>query len=304
MLLKNPLVRPEAFEVPDFEVLLAEQKQNLIDLVREKDPEQANVLQETLSSDSELLTKFMRSNVLSFQGAVREANEKYRQTLPDFATGLNLDAVVKRLNLVRRENESDKQLRQRYFLSLAAPARGTKLGYIFQARTLDDNPKVNLIESDNGFSIQYLLQDGSIAKKIKAVNATSPAPGEVDIIFQAFDETDNPDIQEALEKHFAREKLLTDKVTILPAQKLEYSLIVTLGFFDDPDSQTILETARRDIEKYLKTQEFIGATVEPTEVIHLGRQAGAQRVEVEPSEPVVASEYEVPINILFQLDSK
>lgn len=296
MLLRNTLVRPEAFEVPDFETLYTEHKQRLVDLIREGDPEQAGAVAETLNSESELLTKFIRHNVLLYQQALRAANERYRQTLPDFATDSNLDAVVKRLDLVRRENESDDALRERYYLSLAAPARGTRLGYLFQARSLGENPALSLRNTEQGFAIDYVFDETSVAAKIKTVNAVSPAPGQVDIIFLAFDEKDNDAIQKALERYLNKEKLLTDKVTVLPAKTFNYALMITLGFYDEPDSSTIVDSAETAFKDYLASREFIGATVEPTDLIALGKAAGAKRVTVMPTEPLETDAYSVPVN--------
>ncbi|UIP28891.1 baseplate J/gp47 family protein [Photobacterium sp. TLY01] len=163
---------PNAFQVPDFETLLAEYKQHAIDYLTQKDSDKAAEVAEAFANESELLAQITQAFVLKRIAEIREQNYWALQMFRKFVTDSDMvDLLALQYNLKRQVlepaddsvfppvpavMESDNDLLRRFDLApYQFHTTGTRMGYKFHALTLDERPTITLTTEPHALVMRY-----------------------------------------------------------------------------------------------------------------------------------------------------
>lgn len=244
------LAKPQMIEDLDFETLLLERKTALIELWdAEEDQDKIRAI---LDRESEPLTKFLQENVYRELILRHRINTAAQSTLLAFANGSDLDAVVanfaiERLVVVPATGrspavmESDANLRERAQMAFEA---------------------LNTAGSENSYRYHALSADGRVAD----VSVVSPSPAQVTVAILQKDSDRNEASDElvavvanALNAEDIRP--IADRVTVMAAGIIEYSIEAELYIGKDPQVATLLDNAHSSIRDYTSEQKRIGRSV-------------------------------------------
>ena len=181
-------------------------------------------------------------------------NEAAKACMLAFAKGANLDHLVALNDVERLAGETDERLLQRFRLSLEAlSVAGPEGAYEFHALSADT--------------------------RVKSVDITTPAPGDVQLVLIGGDNADGlPDaalvakILAALSAASVRP--LTDTVAVLAARNIVYRVEVALTVADGPDTTLVQAAAERAILAYLLAQHRVGATIYKSAILGAAHVAG------------------------------
>lgn len=246
----SQLAKPEMIEVLDYEDLLNERKEALVQLWQEEADRQH--VRTILARQSEPLTKFLQENVYRELILRHRINTAAQATLLAFATESDLDAVaanfdVQRLVIVPATKqtsavmESDEDLRKRTQMKFEA---------------------LNTAGSENSYHYHTLSADGRVAD----VSVTSPTPAEVIVsILQKDSEKNqaNSDLVTIINNALNAENVrpLADRVIVKSAEIIDYEIEAQLYISKEPQTATLLENAYNSITSYTKDQKRIGRSV-------------------------------------------
>lgn len=246
----SQLATPQMIEVLDYEQLLVDRKQQLIEKWQE--PSERQAIADILARESEPLTKFLQENVYRELLLRNRINQASLANLLAFATGTDLDAVasnfdVKRLIInpaTERQSavmESDLDLRNRVQMKFdSLSTAGPENSYKFHAFSADGRvADVSVISPNPAFVTVSILQKES-DKNI--------ASAELVAI-----------VQKALNAEDVRP--IGDRVTVQSASVIDYEIDADLIIGKDPQTATLLENAQRNIEKYVNEQKRIGRSI-------------------------------------------
>lgn len=304
----NQLAEPEIVRVEPFETLLAEFKAEVLAYVAARDPAKAARLEESLDNDSELLAMMLQAFTLRLQGHERKYNARIKQMLAWWAAGVNLDARAADMGIARRvidegdpsafppvppENESDAELRLRYYLAPHAPAAGSRLQYRREAMTLGERAQVTVESNSAGqLVVTYTFAPDGFAAQVKDANGRRTVPGEVavTVLAREGDGTPSPALLDAVRAHFARDDVRpeTDLVTVQAAEIVRYSIRAVVYINTGPDALLTQAQAEEALQAYASERHRLGGYVDPSRLNYVLHAAGAERLQL--LEPLAAIE--------------
>lgn len=261
------LPAPSVVEPLDFETILATIKADLLTLA----PEMADVL----SLESEPVTKLCQ--VLAYRELLlrQRVNEACRAVMLAFAKGADLDQVganlqVQRLLVTEADEttipptaavyEGDEPFRERIALSLEGyTTAGSEGSYVFHALSAD--------------------------ARVRSVTAVSPDPGVVIVYVLSTDGdgTADQDLLDAVAAYVNAESVrpLTDRVTVMSASVVPYTIEAELVLYPGPATDVVLETARAAAQAYADSMHRNGYDVALSGIYQALHVAGAvQRVNL------------------------
>ena len=284
----NQLAEPEIVRVEPFETLLAEFKAEVLAYVAARDPAKAARLEESLDNDSELLAMMLQAFTLRLQGHERKYNARIKQMLAWWAAGVNLDARAADMGIARRvidegdpsafppvppENESDAELRLRYYLAPHAPAAGSRLQYRREAMTLGERAQVTVESNAAGqLVVTYTFAPDGFAAQVKDANGRRTVPGEEAVTVLARDDV-RPE---------------TDLVTVQAAEIVRYSIRAVVYINTGPDALLTQAQAEEALQAYASERHRLGGYVDPSRLNYVLHAAGAERLQL--LEPLAAIE--------------
>lgn len=311
----NQLAEPEIVKVEEFGPLLEEFKAEVLAFVSARDPAKAVRLAETMENDGELLVMAMQAFALRIQAHERKWNARIKQMLAWWAEGTNLNARAADMGLERRVisegdpnafppvpavEESDDDLRLRYYLAPHAPAAGSRLQYRREALTLGERANVS-VEAPNAGQVvvTYTFTEDAFAAQVKDANGRFTAPGKVTVtvLGRDGDGTPSAELLDATRKHFARDDVRpeTDQVTVQPAQILRYRIRAIAWINPGPDSGLTETAAIAAMNAYATARHRLEGYVDPAWIDAGLITAGAERLQrLEPLAPIVAAAHQAP----------
>lgn len=263
------LPAPHVVEMLDFEILLAERKNALINACPE---EIKGIIKNTLALESEPLTKLLQENVYRELLLRQWVNEAALASMVAFARGADLDQLaannnVKRLILTPGNDnaippeppiyESDSDLRVRIpaafeGLSVAGPMGS----YAYHARSADGQ-----------------VADASVI---------SPQPAEVtvSILAREGNGTASADLLEKVNKALndADVRPVADRVMVQSAKIINYTIDAVLYLYPAPEYEPILHAAQEKIAKYTTEQHRLGRHIVLSAIYAALHVPGVQRV--------------------------
>ncbi|WP_110675336.1 baseplate J/gp47 family protein [Salinicola sp. RZ23] len=246
----SQLPAPDAIETLDYETLLAARKASLIALYPAD--EQADIAAR-LELESEPLVKLLQENAYREIVLRQRINEAARANMLAFAIGADLDQLganfgVKRLMIdagdpdavppVAPTFESDTALRSRIQLAFESLSVAGPVGaYRFQA--LAAHPDVLDV----------------------AVESPDPVDVVVTILSRTGDGIPGADVLTAVRAHIDERRPLTDRVTVQPADIVEYQIDANLTLDDGPDADVVQQSAIARLNAYIASRHRLGAWV-------------------------------------------
>lgn len=258
------LPAPSVVKTVDYEVLLAEMKARVIELL----PEMAMALE----LESEPVVKILQACAY-FRALDRiEFNDGAHACMLALSTDSNLDGLgalwgVERLVVQEADDtpvppvpeilESDEAFRARIQLSLEGhTTAGPSGAYVYWALTASG--------------------------EVKDASVNSPAPGEVLVTVLSHDADGTPSaaLLSAVETQLNDEDVrpLTDLISIQAAQILPYTIDATLDLYHGPASEAVIAAAQAAIEAFVQDHHRLGHDITISGIHAALHQQGVQNV--------------------------
>ncbi|MDF7786479.1 baseplate J/gp47 family protein [Pantoea stewartii] len=275
----SQLPAPEVIEVPDFETLLAERKENLIALYPAD--EQA-AMRSVLALESDPLVKCLQENVYREILLRQRINEAAQAVMVAYALGTDLDQLAANNNVKR--------------LTIT-PANPDAVPPVAAVMESDDDLRLRVPGAFEGLSVAgptaaYEFYAKSADGRVSDVSATSPAPAEVLITVLSRDNSGaaTADLLNAVNIALNAEEVrpVADRVTVQAAAIFDYQVKATLHLFDGVAAGPCLEAAQAAMDAYLTDQKKLGRSVRRESYGAVLRVAGVDWVEItEPAQDII-----------------
>ncbi|TDS68400.1 phage-related baseplate assembly protein [Pantoea sp. PNA 14-12] len=275
----SQLPAPEVIEVPDFETLLAERKENLIALYPAD--EQA-AMRSVLALESDPLVKCLQENVYREILLRQRINEAAQAVMVAYALGTDLDQLAANNNV------------KRLTISPANPDAVPPVAAVMES---DDDLRLRVPGAFEGLSVAgptaaYEFYAKSADGRVSDVSATSPAPAEVLITVLSRDNSGaaTDDLLNAVNVALNAEEVrpVADRVTVQAAAIFDYQVKATLHLFDGVAAGPCLEAAQAAMDAYLTDQKKLGRSVRRESYGAVLRVAGVDWVEItEPAQDII-----------------
>lgn len=275
----SQLPAPEVIEVPDFETLLAERKENLIALY--PSDEQA-AMRSVLALESDPLVKCLQENVYREILLRQRINEAAQAVMVAYALGTDLDQLAANNNV------------KRLTISPANPDAVPPVAAVMES---DDDLRLRVPGAFEGLSVAgptaaYEFYAKSADGRVSDVSATSPAPAEVLITVLSRDNSGaaTADLLNAVNVALNAEEVrpVADRVTVQAAAIFDYQVKATLHLFDGVAAGPCLEAAQAAMDAYLTDQKKLGRSVRRESYGAVLRVAGVDWVEItEPAQDII-----------------
>ncbi|MFB4342779.1 baseplate J/gp47 family protein [Pantoea sp. CS_6] len=275
----SQLPAPEVIEVPDFETLLAERKENLIALYPAD--EQA-AMRSVLALESDPLVKCLQENVYREILLRQRINEAAQAVMVAYALGTDLDQLAANNNV------------KRLTISPANPDAMPPVAAVMES---DDDLRLRVPGAFEGLSVAgptaaYEFYAKSADGRVSDVSATSPAPAEVLITVLSRDNSGaaTADLLNAVNVALNAEEVrpVADRVTVQAAAIFDYQVKATLHLFDGVAAGPCLEAAQAAMDAYLTDQKKLGRSVRRESYGAVLRVAGVDWVEItEPAQDII-----------------
>lgn len=214
-----------------------------------------------------------------------------------------LEVCAYRELLIRqRVNESAKAIMLAYATGSDLDQLGANVGVQRQVITPADEttvpPTPAVMESDSDFRARiqlspegyttagsegsYVFHGLGASSDVKDVQAISPDPGKVTVyvLSRTGDGTAPQTTIDAVTSTLNGETIrpMTDQVTVLSANIVEYTIEAVLTLFPGPDSSVVLQSAIDAVTTYAETQRRIGYDVPLSGLYRALHQPGVQNV--------------------------
>lgn len=252
----SQLPAPTVIDPLDYEQLLAERKDRLIELT---DADEREALRETLKLESEPLTKLLQENAYRELVLRQRVNDAAKAVMVAYAEEGDLENLSALFDVQRLEGETDNELRARTVMALEGlPTAGPAAAYEFHARSA--NPDV------------------------KDIGVSSPAPGQVALSVLSKkgagepDDTVLEDVREAVNDE--RVRPLTDTVRVAAAEITEYRIEATLFVEPGPSAETVKRAAESAAKEYTEKCHRLGGYVARSGIAAALHQPGVRRIDL------------------------
>lgn len=275
----SQLPAPEVIEVPDFETLLAERKENLIALYPAD--EQA-AMRSVLALESDPLVKCLQENVYREILLRQRINEAAQAVMVAYALGTDLDQLAANNNVKR--------------LTIT-PANPDAVPPVAAVMESDDDLRLRVPGAFEGLSVAgptaaYEYYAKSADGRVSDVSATSPAPAEVliTVLNRENSGAATDDLLNAVNVALNAESVrpVADRVTVQAATIFDYQVKATLHLFDGVAAGPCLEAAQAAMTTYLTDQKKLGRSVRRESYGAVLRVAGVDWVEItEPAQDII-----------------
>ena len=278
------LPAPSVIEVLDFETIFEERKQALLTLVSES---QRPEVEETLSIESEPLTKLLQENAYREIQWRQRVNEAARATMLAYAKNSDLDNLVANFDV------------QRLVVSPGDPDARPPVPPTYES---DDALRLRAQRAWEGLSVAgprgaYEYEALSADGRVSDARAASPSPAYVTVTLLAKegDGTATQDIIDTVTPALSAEDVrpLGDRLTVQSAAIVNYQVNATLYVYPGPEQEPILTAATESLDTYIGMQRRIGRDIRISAIHAALHVEGVQRVELaDPATDVVLSETE------------
>lgn len=267
---------PDAVETLDYEVILAAM---LADL-QARDPAFTALL------ESDPAYKILEVSAYRELLLRQRVNEAIKAVTLAYATGLDLDNIAANYNV------------ERLLISPADPSTTPPTPAIYESDT-DLRRRVQL--SFEGFSTAgpagaYIFHALGADSRVLDAGVYGPpeTPGvvQVAVLSREGDGTAPADLVAAVNATLSAEDVrpLTDQVQVKSATIITYTVVATLKFYDGPDRDVVMETARDAMEAYAERQHRMGRDVTLSGIYAALHQEGVQNVVLtQPTASIVAA---------------
>ncbi|WP_372373266.1 baseplate J/gp47 family protein [Vreelandella venusta] len=278
------LPAPDIIETLDFEALLTERKQRLLDL---HPADERPALAELLALESEPLVKLLQENAYRELLLRQRINEAARAVMVAFATGADLDQLGANLNVERRlldpgddealppippTWESDLEYRERIQLAFEGLSVAGPIGaYVYQAKAA--HPDVLDV----------------------AVESPEPVDVVVTVLSRKHNGQPSAAVLNAVRQQLEQRRPLTDRVTVQGPTLITFTLSAVLTLSDGPDPAIVRQKATQQLETYLADRHRLGAWVTRSGVHAALTLEGVERITLNGFDDILAEPSQAPL---------
>ncbi|HHT0250868.1 TPA: baseplate assembly protein [Raoultella ornithinolytica] len=268
----SQLPAPEVIDAVDYETILAERKATLVSLYPEEEQE---AIARTLAIESDPIVKVLEESAYREAILLQRINEAAVAGMVAYAIGSDLDQLAANNNVERliitpadetqippvaAEMESDSDLRQR----IPAAFEG-----------------MSVAGPSGAYEFHALSADGRVAD----ASATSPAPAEVTvtILSREGDGTAPDDLLQVVSLALNDDEVrpVGDRLTVISAQIVNYSVDAVLFVYPGPATEPILAAAKAQLTAYINEQRRLGRDIRRSAIYAALHVQGVQRVELQ-----------------------
>ncbi|HHT0128157.1 TPA: baseplate assembly protein [Klebsiella michiganensis] len=268
----SQLPAPEVIEAVDYETILAERKATLVSLYPEEEQE---AIARALALESDPIVKVLEESAYREAILLQRINEAAVAGMVAYAIGSDLDQLAANNNVERliitpadetqippvaAEMESDSDLRQR----IPAAFEG-----------------MSVAGPSGAYEFHALSADGRVAD----ASATSPAPAEVTvtILSREGDGTAPDDLLQVVSLALNDDEVrpVGDRLTVISAQIVNYSVDAVLFVYPGPATEPILAAAKAQLTAYINEQRRLGRDIRRSAIYAALHVQGVQRVELQ-----------------------
>lgn len=275
----SQLTPPDVIESLDAEQLLRERKTVLI---ASMPVHLRDAVANTLSLESEPLTKLLEENVYREVLLRQRINESARAVMVAYAKGADLDQLAANYNLSRL---------------VLRPANEKTIPPTPAILESDDDLRLRIPAAFEGLSVagpvgSYEFHARSADGRVSDVSAISPTPANVTIsvLSREGDGTASEELLRIVELALNDEDVrpVADRIKVQSAKIIPYQIDATLFLFPGPESEPIRKEANRRLTQYITEQHRLGRDIRLSAIYAALHVAGVQRVELkQPAKDVV-----------------
>lgn len=204
----------------------------------------------------------------------QRVNDAARAVMVAYATGNDLDNLAALVPLARKlENPGNP--------NVYPPVAPTYESDVDFRRRVQLAPEGFSVAGPDGAYIFHALA----VSGVKDAAPISPAPVDVSLYILGMDGNGLPSnaVLDAVRAKFADQDIrpLTDRVTVLPAEIVEYDVVAVIHMMTGPSPDSVKEAARKDLERYVAERHKLGLGVAVSGIYEALHISGVIRVELQ-----------------------
>lgn len=278
----SQLPTPNVVETLDFETILAARKARLLELVDEDQREQ---VEETLTLESEPLTKLLEENAYREIVWRQRVNEAAKAVMLAYASGSDLDQLAANCDI------------ERLVVDEGDPDAYPPVPPTYES---DRDLRMRVQQAREGLSVAgprgaYVYHSLSADGRVSDASAISPNPAEalVTLLSTEGDGTASAELIGIVETALSDEDVrpVADRVTVQSAEIIDYAVEATLYIYPGPEQEPILDAAEAALDDYVSAQRRLGRDIRISAIHAALHVEGVQRVELtSPESDVVLDE--------------
>ncbi|MGM0912771.1 MAG: baseplate assembly protein [Pseudomonadota bacterium] len=267
----SQLPAPTIVETLDFETILSERRQALLDLVSES---QRAEVQATLALESEPLTKLLQENAYRELVWRQRVNEAAKAVMLAYSRGDDLDQLVANFEV------------ERLLIDAGDPNATPPVPPTYES---DEDLRLRAQQAWEGLSVAgprgaYVFHAMSADGRVADATAISPNPAEalVTLLSTEGDGTASQDLIDAVDAALSAEDIrpVGDRLTVQSAAITPYTVDATLFVYPGPEQEPILEAAEAALAIYITEQRRLGHDIRISAIHAALHVEGVQRVEL------------------------
>lgn len=267
----SQLPAPDVVETLDYESILAERKATLISLYPE---DQQDAIARTLALESDPLVKYLEEN--SYREVI------WRQRVNESALAVTLAYSEKNDLDVMAANTNTARL-------IISPADETTIPPTPAVMESDTDFRLRAQQAFEGLSVAgpvgaYEFHGRSADGRVADISVISPEPACVTISVLSREANGAASdellaiVRNALNDENVRP--VADRVTVLSAVIVEYTIDATLFIYPGPESEPIRTAAEAKLQAYISAQHRLGRDIRQSAIYAALHVEGVQRVEL------------------------
>lgn len=273
---------PEVVETLSIEAIIAEAKQELIDLITEVDAAAGAAIAAVLQLESDPLVKLIEIFAMREGNLRQRVNDAGRAIMVAYAVGADLDHLGARFGVFRLE------------ITPADPEHGIaavmESDEAFRRRVLLAPEAFSVAGPEGAYQSHALDASGDVLD----ASATSPTPGAVliTVLSRLNDGVPSPELLALVEAAVSAEDVrpLTDFVTVAAAEILTFEVEATITTFAGPDAAVVMAEAESRLNAYLTESFKLGRDVTRNGIASALRPEGVHDVVLtQPPANIVVS---------------
>lgn len=265
----SQLPPPQVIEVPDFEDLLAQRKQALLNSLP---PQMREAVAQVLSLESEPLTKLLEENTYHTLLLYQRVNEACLACMAAFAQGADLDQLGANVStprlVIRKADDS------------AVPP----LPAVYES---DTDYRLRLPQAFEGLSTAgpegaYIMHARRADGRVADASAISPSPAcvTVSVLSREGDGTASADLLRKVEAALNDEDVrpVADRLTVQSARIVPYTVDAELHLCSLPESEPVKAAAETRLQHYAEKQHRLGRAIRRSAIFAALHTEGVQQV--------------------------
>lgn len=267
----SQLPSPTVIEQLDYEEILAERRQALLDLVPAS---QRAEVEATLERESEPLTKLLQENAYREMVWRQRVNEAAKAVMLAYAKKDGLDQLVANFEV------------ERLVVDEGDPDATPPVPPTYES---DDDLRLRAQQAWEGLSVAgprgaYVFHAMSADGRVADATAISPNPAEalVTLLSTEGDGTASQDLIDTVDAALSAEDIrpVGDRLTVQSAAITDYAIDATLYVYPGPEQEPIHEAAEAAIQRYITEQRRLGRDIRISAIHAALHVEGVQRVEL------------------------